>query len=134
MADQAATFAITNGDRSSTPNVMTVMRSRLERYFETSLFLLVTAGFVTVASTGAIDTISVAFVSIALIVRGWFLITGKKFSMPIAWDPYFTLGYVAFYAADYFLLSRSFVNATVHLILFSMVVKIFSVRRDRDYV
>src|SRR5205823_13452627 len=45
-----------------------------------------------------------------------------------------TLIYVVFYAADFFLLSRSFVSATVHLVLFATVVKIFSVRRERDHV
>jgi transglutaminase-like putative cysteine protease len=111
-----------------------IMRSRLEHYFEMSVFLLLTSGFVTIATTGALDFVAVAVVSLALLVRGWFLLAGRSLSMPLSWDPYFTFGYVAFYAVDYFLLSRGFVNATVHLVLFSMVVKIFSVRRDRDYV
>ena len=37
-----------------------------------------------------------------------------------------------FFAADYFLISQSLISATVHLVLFSMVIKIFSVQRDRD--
>ncbi|MBV9087798.1 MAG: DUF3488 domain-containing protein, partial [Acidobacteriaceae bacterium] len=36
------------------------------------------------------------------------------------------------YILDFTAISRSFVPATVHLVLFSMVVKLFSVRRDRD--
>jgi protein-glutamine gamma-glutamyltransferase len=44
-----------------------------------------------------------------------------------------TIAYFVFYAGDYFLLSRSFLAATVHLVLFAVVVRTFSLRRDRDY-
>jgi protein-glutamine gamma-glutamyltransferase len=39
-----------------------------------------------------------------------------------------------FFICDLLLLSGSFVYATVHLVLFIMVVKLFSVERDRDHV
>ena len=38
-----------------------------------------------------------------------------------------------FYGADYLLLSRAFLPATVHLVMFAVVVRTFSLRRDRDY-
>ncbi len=44
-----------------------------------------------------------------------------------------TLAYVAFYLAAYFMFSGLFVTATVHLVLFVMVVRLFSTKRDRDY-
>jgi transglutaminase-like putative cysteine protease len=137
MAERTAPALNIFGPRPGPPDASArseIMRSRLERYFDVSVFLLLTAGFATIATTGALDFVSIAVVSLALLVRGWFLLAGRNLSMPLSWDPYFTFGYVAFYAADYFLLSHSFVNATVHLVLFTMVVKIFSVRRDRDYV
>src|SRR6202035_4620791 len=40
--------------------------------------------------------------------------------------------YAVFYLADYLLISRGFLNATVHLVLFVMVVRLFSAQRDRD--
>ena len=40
---------------------------------------------------------------------------------------------MAFYLVDYFLISRGFLNATVHLVLFVMVVRLFSAQRDRDF-
>jgi transglutaminase-like putative cysteine protease len=49
------------------------------------------------------------------------------------WTTPLTIGYFAFYALDYFVLSRSFLTATVHLVLFAVVVRSFSLRRDRDY-
>ncbi len=137
MAERTAPVLNIFGPRTGPPDASGragIMRSRLEHYFEISVFLLLTCGFATIATTGALDFLSVAVVCLALLVRGWFLLPGRSLSMPLSWDSYFTFGYVAFYAADYLLLSRSFVNATIHLVLFSMVVKIFSVRRDRDYV
>jgi transglutaminase-like putative cysteine protease len=35
---------------------------------------------------------------------------------------------------DLFLLSGSYVSASIHLVLFSLVVKLFSVQRERDYI
>ena len=57
---------------------------------------------------------------------------GQELVLSVQWTTYLTLAYGAFYLFDFFLLSRSFVSASVHLVLFSMVVKLFSVQRDRD--
>ena len=44
-----------------------------------------------------------------------------------------TLAYLAFYLTDYLLLSGLFLNATVHLVLFVMLLRLYSAKRDRDY-
>ena len=61
------------------------------------------------------------------------LIRGETWLVPEHWTAVLTLGYVAFYVVDYFLISRGFLNATIHLVLFVMVVRLFSAQRDRDY-
>ncbi len=104
----------------------------VERYFQISLFLLIITGFITLAGTGKLDIFSVLFVLGALAVRGVHLARKREIVIPERWTTALTLVYVLVYAVDYFLLSRDFVNATVHLVLFGMVVKIFSVHRDRD--
>ena len=106
----------------------------IERYFEVSLFLLVVTGFLTLVSTGRLDPLSLAMVSLALIGRGYLLLRNRAAVIPEKYDTALTLSYLLFYAADYFLISDSFVTASVHLVLFSLVVKLFSVRRDRDYL
>jgi transglutaminase-like putative cysteine protease len=116
------------------PNERLRVRAKLDRLFEIALFLLVATGFFAIAFSGSLDGISVALVSMALFVRAWFLAARKQVSIPESWDVYVSVAYIAFYIADYFLGSRSFVGATVHLVLFSMVMKLFSIRRDRDYV
>ncbi len=53
-------------------------------------------------------------------------------SLPL-WPTILTLLYIFVYFADYFFVSRSFLAATVHLVLFLMVVRLFSLQRSRDH-
>jgi protein-glutamine gamma-glutamyltransferase len=105
----------------------------LQRYFEVALYLLVFTGFGTLASTGGLGVIPVVLVSAALLFRGYLLFHGRAWLISERWTSVLTLGYVAFYLADYFLISGGFLNATVHLVLFVMVVRLFSAQRDRDF-
>ena len=103
-----------------------------ERFFEWSLYLLLVVGFTALMGTNKLDLPSLALVLPALLLRGFFLMMRKSFSISERWTSTLTIAYFAFYAADYFYFSQSFLDATVHMVLFSMVIKIFSVRRDRD--
>jgi len=105
----------------------------LQRYFEVALYLLVFTGFGTLASTGGLGIGAVLLVSVALLFRGYLLFQGRAWLIPERWTAFLTLGYVAFYLADYFLISGGFLNASVHLVLFVMVVRLFSAQRDRDF-
>ena len=105
----------------------------VERYFEVSLFLLVATGFLTLAGTGKLDALSLLLVSAVLLARGVLLAKDYKLQLPESWTTYATLAYAGFYVLDFFLLSGSFVRATVHLVLFVLAVKLFSAQRDRDY-
>ena len=110
-----------------------LLPTAVQRYFEVALYLLVVCGFATLASTGGLDTPTVLLVSAALLFRGYLLVTRRTLLIPESWTTTLTLSYVAFYLADYFVFSGVFVSATVHLVLFVMVVRLFSTKRDRDY-
>jgi len=105
----------------------------VQRYFEVALYLLVLCGFGTLVSTGGLDAPTVLLVGAAILFRGYLLAARRTLLIPDTWTTTLTLGYVAFYLADYFLFSGVFVTATVHLVLFVMVVRLFSTKRDRDY-
>lgn len=105
----------------------------IQRYFEVSLYLLVLTGFGTLASTGTLDLPTVALVSMVLFVRGFLLARRIPAVIPERWTSYLTIVYVAFYLFDYFFLSRSFVTSTVHLVLFGMLVRLYSLQRERDH-
>jgi transglutaminase-like putative cysteine protease len=106
----------------------------IDRYFQVSLYLLIATGFVTLASTGKLDAPALLLVSLALLYRGYLLVRGRTLQLPERWTSYATLVYAVFYVFDLFFLSGNFVLATAHLVLFIMVVKTFSVQRDRDHV
>ncbi len=106
----------------------------IDHYFELSLYLLVLTGFGTLASTGGLDLATVVLVGGALAVRGYLLAEHRVVVISERWTTPLTILYFVFYAADFFLFSRSFLTATVHLVLFGLVVRSFSLRRERDYV
>src|ERR1700675_1342452 len=105
----------------------------INKYFDLSMFLLVLTGFGTLASTGILDWPAIILVGTALAVRGYLLAERRRIVFSERWTTPLTIAYFLFYAADYFLLSRTFLAATVHLVMFAVVVRTFSLRRDRDY-
>ena len=105
----------------------------IERYLQVALYLLVLTGFGTLASTGNLDAPTVILVGGALLVRGYLLSKRKDLQISTQWTTYLTLAYTPFYLLDLMALSRAFLPATVHLVLFGMVVRMFSARKDRDY-
>jgi protein-glutamine gamma-glutamyltransferase len=105
-----------------------------ERFFQWSLYLLLVTGFVALMGTGKLDLPSLALVIPALLLRAYCLLMRRDLLLPERWTSYLTIVYFAFYGADYFFLSQGFVSATVHLVLFIVVIKIFSVRRERDLI
>ncbi|MGA9496118.1 MAG: hypothetical protein WBV41_09695, partial [Terriglobales bacterium] len=109
------------------------MAKAIERYFNVALYLLVLTAFGAVASTGGLDLPTVVLVGMALVFRGYLLLTGREFTIPERWTTYLTLIYVFVYLADYFFVSRSFLGSTIHLVLFGMVVRLFSLQRTRDH-
>ncbi len=109
------------------------MAKAIDRYFTVALYLLVLSGFGALASTGGLDLPAVVLVGLALALRGVQLLTRREFAIPERWTTFLTLLYVFIYLADYFFLSRSFLGATVHLVLFAMVVRLFSLQRTRDH-
>ena len=106
----------------------------IDHYFEVALYLLVLAGFATLASSGGLDLPSELLTGLALAVRGIMLAKRYQFAISERWTTPLSIIYFAFFAADYFAFSHSFLPATVHLALFGVVVRMFSVRRERDYI
>ena len=105
----------------------------IERYFNVALYLLVLTGFGALASTGGLDLPAVTLVALALLLRGYQLVTRRESVISERWTNVLTLVYVLVYAVDYFFVSRGFLGATVHLALFVMVVRLFSLRGTRDH-
>lgn len=121
-------------DIAITPKPKSAVPSWLEQYFQVCMLLLLSTGFITLSSTGKLDLLTVVFVSGALLFRGYLLGQGRTFQIPDRITSYLGVIYIGVYLVDFFAISDNFVAATVHLLLFGMVVKLFSVQRDRDFV
>ncbi|HME34087.1 MAG TPA: transglutaminaseTgpA domain-containing protein [Candidatus Sulfotelmatobacter sp.] len=106
----------------------------IDYYFELALYLLVLTGFATLASTGGLDLPSTILVGVALAIRGYLLSQRRQFVISERWTTPLSVAYFIFFAADYFIFSHSFLPATIHLALFGVVVRMFSLRRERDHV
>jgi hypothetical protein len=111
----------------------------VQRYFEISLLLMLTTGFMTVATTGRLDPIAVAVVFAALLVKLWSYVREADYSLSPRTVTRISIFYILFYALDFLIFSAgptaidSMLSATVHLVLFTAVVKVFSARTYRDY-
>src|SRR6266700_6590162 len=109
------------------------LAAAIRRYFDVVLFLLIFSGFGTLASTGRLDLPTVLLVSAALLYRGFGLARRRQLLLPGNWTNLLTIACVGFFVADEFLVSRNFLGATVHLVLFVILVRLFSAQRDRDH-
>lgn len=110
------------------------LRRAIDHYFELALYLLVLTGFGTLAGTGGLDLPSVLLVGLALAIRGYLLAKKNPFVISEGWITPLSLAYFVFFAVDYFIFSRGFLPATIHLALFGVVLRMFSLRRERDHV
>ncbi len=111
----------------------------VQRYFEISLLLMLATGFLTVATTGKLDVISVVVVCGALSIKLWSYIRGADYSLGPKTVTRISIFYIFFYGLDFLIFSTGpspidrMLAATVHLVLFTAVMKIFSARTYRDY-
>ena len=110
------------------------LQRAIDHYFDLALYLLVLTGFATLATSGGLDLPSQLLTGLALAIRGVMLAKRYQFVISERWTTPLSIIYFAFFAADYFAFSHSFLPATVHLALFGVVVRMFSVRRERDYI
>ena len=117
-----------------TKSVASPLTRAIDYYFELALYLLVLTGFATLASTGGLDLPSMVLVGLALAIRGYLLAKRQPFVISERWTTPLSIAYFVFFAADYLIFSHSFLPATVHLALFGVVVRMFSLRRERDYI
>ncbi len=111
----------------------------VDRFFEVSLLLMLGTGFVTLASTGKLDAAAVTIVSLALALRLWGLAAGRDLRISPRTVTRLAVLYIPFFVLDFLVFSEgqssleNMLNATVHLVLFTTVIKAFSARLRRDY-
>src|SRR5947207_13906984 len=107
------------------------LRAAIQRYFEVALYLLVLTGFGTLASTGGVDLPTMFLAGAAVLFRGYLLATRRTFLIPERWTTVLTVAYAGFYLLVFFLFSGGFLTATIHLVIFALLLRCFPARRER---
>jgi len=118
----------------------------VERYFEVSLFALISTGVATLVSTGKLDPVSTVLPPLALVYKAvrYFRGAGPELSHRLA--TWLTVAYFLFFPSDLFLISRALAEgspspwlyaallSSIHLMLFATLVRLYSARTTRDYL
>jgi transglutaminase-like putative cysteine protease len=105
----------------------------MQRYFQISVHALVLTAFLALALTGRLDTPSIV---LFIVGAGWsFSRTARRLRPPLTARGAFVASciYIVVFLFDTAVVSRSFIPATIHLVLFLELVKLFQEKTDRDY-
>src|ERR1700689_4818083 len=85
--------------------------NQVDRFFQFALLGLLASGFLAVAGSGYLDVPTIVITAAALLTRASMVAGLIRFEVPAIVVTLLTAVYVIFYAADYFLISRSFIPA-----------------------
>src|SRR5271163_496700 len=117
----------------------------VQRYFEVSLFLLVSTGIFAVVSTGKLDIFSTVVPVVVLIYKAGRLWRGRGPELSVRVATGLVLAYFLFFPIDLWVISRGLsagapnptlyaaLLAAIHLLLFATLVRLFSARTNRDF-
>ena len=106
----------------------------MERFFQFSIWGLVTSGFLAVAGSGRLDTPTLVATAAGLALRGLLILGAFELRIPDRLATAITLLYSAFFLVDCLFVSRSILPATVHLVFFTAVMRILTAKRHRDEI
>src|SRR5882724_1445333 len=115
-----------------------------ERFFRTSLSLLILTSLVTLVSTGKLDILTVVAAPLAALYKGYRWWHGRPAELSWRAATWCVIAYLAFLPVDTLFLSRFFVGnssnpplyaallAAVHYLIFVTLVRFYSAVSDRD--
>jgi transglutaminase-like putative cysteine protease len=120
--------------------------SALDRYFEISLYLLLLTSVLALVSTGKLDLVAMFGAPAALVVKGIRWLRGLKPELSPGAATWIVVAYLLFFPVDLWWVSRSLTAgaqnpallaallASIHLMLFVMMIRLFSARTTRDHL
>lgn len=128
------------------PEPLPVHLSAIRRHFEISLYFLLLTSVLTLVSTGKLDLVTILALPAAMLFKGyrWWHGQGPEISNRAA--TWLTVAYFVFFPFDLWVISRMLavgaqnpglyaaLLATVHLMLFATIVRLYSATTTRDYL
>jgi protein-glutamine gamma-glutamyltransferase len=129
---------------AASASVTSVPALPAERFFRTSLFLLMATAVATLVSTGKLDLITMIVAPSAVLYKGvrWWRRCPAEIPQRIATR--LVVAYLLLFPLDVVFLSRTFVSASsnpalyaallgaIHFLLFVMLIRLYSANTDRD--
>ena len=115
-----------------------------ERFFRTSLSLLILTSVLTLVSTGKLDILTIVVGPLAALYKGYRWWHGRPAELSPRAATWWVVAYLAFLPVDIFFLSRFFVGsssnpplyaallAAVHFLIYVTLVRFYSAVSDRD--
>jgi protein-glutamine gamma-glutamyltransferase len=104
------------------------------QYFKASSYCWIGSGFLAIAATGYLDTISIILFSIVFISSGFLNAARFQRRIPLWALNVYSVACLSFFVFDYRLLSGSFLIAILHLLFLVAAVKLLTLSKDRDYL
>lgn len=106
----------------------------MRRYFQISCHALMISAFAALALTGRLDMPSIVLFATGLMISVYRTIKGLP--EPLSPRMAFVLScvYILFFLFDMMILSASFIPASIHLVLFLQIAKLYQEKTDRDYL
>jgi len=120
--------------------------SAVRRYFEVSLYLLLLTSVLTLVSTGKLDLVSILVPPAALLVKSYRWWRGHRPELSHRVANWLVVACFIFFPVDLWVVSRALAAnapspalfaallATIHLMLYAMIVRLYSATTTRDYV
>ncbi len=106
----------------------------MRRYFQISCHALMVSAFAALALTGRLDTPSILFFTAGLGISVYRTIKGLPEPLANRWAFVLSCIYISFFVLDIMVLSGSFIPASIHLVLFLQIAKLYQEKTDRDYL
>jgi transglutaminase-like putative cysteine protease len=118
--------------------------SALVRYSEVSLYLLLVNGVLALVWTGKLDPVTAIVAPAALAIKAWRYARGKPPELSPRQVTWAVSAYLVFFPLDLFVISRAYaagmpnswlyaaLHAAIHLMLFVMLMRLFSASTTRD--
>src|SRR5207237_3787523 len=104
----------------------------MRRYFQISCHLLIISAFAALALTGRLDMPSIMIFTIAMLVSMYR--TVKGLAEPLSARGAYAMSWadIFFFRFDMLILSVSFIPASIHLVLFLQLAKLYQEKTDKD--
>src|SRR5271156_6560443 len=130
---------------ASTARISAPPLPAVQRYFEVSLFLLVSTGILAVITTGKLDPVTTILAPLALIYKFIRIWRGRGPELSVRVATGLVLAYFLFFPFDLWVISRNLSGgapnptlyaallSAIHLMLFATLVRLFSARTNRDF-